>query len=790
MSSEETPKLRPILLVLAAMFAFSLMAVFTRGAQAPILGVAAWRAIFVAVVFGLFAFAREGGAEALKPDAQTLKLGGWLGLALAVASSTFVGGYAFTTVANTIFLHNLAPVMVFPLAFWLFKERSGAGAVTGAGIALCGVAMLSGVSLFQVSHFASSRFLLGDFLALVSAVGYAAVLVLIRMTRRAETPILGTLFVAWTVAAVLLTGVALVGGGFGVSGSALVWIFGLAVICTNIPFYLLNLGMKKVSAGMAAVLSLSEVIFATALGLMVYGERLAPIGWIGGALAGLGVLYAVTQRGEKSDESEVADVLPPSIRTSRLIRAGLGVLLLNLGAVCSLSGGWSIAPMVTVLGLALLARFGPAAASVLLDGRFGSAIRWSGAVLGGLLAWSALQSAGTLDSVASLGFSVALVGLLAMERHWANAEPADQRDTHPVLQLAIGTFALALFFGWMGHGLAAILLETSNLLLGLCGGIAVLSAVAGTGAGSQPEVAPLEAPVGRLLLGKRPWIALCGLWLVGAVHTVDVGHVGIIERFGAPVAQTDGAGLVIRFPPPIETFTEIDVGASVQLDIGEQTLLTGDPSIISLSAVLRYGVSDVEAHAFGVSDPEGALIMLARAALVEVVARVDQDALLTHGRAVIEAQVLSATQVAADSAGLGVSVVAIHLTDVGVPAPVLASFLDVISADEERQTAINQAEAYAADLIPRSRGAAVARVVGSQGDALRIRAESVGYDVWFRSVARNGARHRRLTRARIAAEMTEARLGPVRLVVAPAGVRVWLDDEGLWPRDPKEMEGR
>ena len=41
----ETLKLRPILLVLAAMFAFSLMVVFTRGAQANILGVAAWRAI-------------------------------------------------------------------------------------------------------------------------------------------------------------------------------------------------------------------------------------------------------------------------------------------------------------------------------------------------------------------------------------------------------------------------------------------------------------------------------------------------------------------------------------------------------------------------------------------------------------------------------------------------------------------------------------------------------------------------------------------------------------------------
>ena len=129
MSREETPGLRPILLVLGAMFAFSLMAVFTRGAQANILGVSAWRAIFVALVFAASAVWSEGGPKALKPDAVTLRLGSWLGLALAIASSTFVGGYAFTTVANTIFLHNLAPVAVFPLAYWLYQERPGSAAI-------------------------------------------------------------------------------------------------------------------------------------------------------------------------------------------------------------------------------------------------------------------------------------------------------------------------------------------------------------------------------------------------------------------------------------------------------------------------------------------------------------------------------------------------------------------------------------------------------------------------------------------------------------------------------------
>ena len=43
--------------------------------------------------------------------------------------------------------------------------------------------------------------------------------------------------------------------------------------------------------------------------------------------------------------------------------------------------------------------------------------------------------------------------------------------------------------------------------------------------------------------------------------------------------------------------------------------------------------------------------------------------------------------------------------------------------------------------------------------------------------------------ARIAAEAVERELRPARLIAAPANVRVWLDDEGHWPRDPNTVEG-
>lgn len=790
MNEEETSGMRPVMLVLGAMFTFSLMAFFIRESQAHILGIVAWRAIVVALVFGVSAVVVEGGTAALKPDKTTLKLGAWLGLALAIASSTFAGGYVLTTISNATFLHNLAPVAAFPLAWWLYQERPGAAAMTGTGIALFGVALLSGVSIFQVSHFASSRFLMGDFLALVSALGYAGVLVLTRMTRREQTPILGTLFVSWSIAAALLSVVALVFGGFLIPVESLLWILALAIVSTNLPFYLLNLGMRSVSAGMAAVLSLSEVLFATAIGMVVYGEHLAPIGWIGGVLAGLGVLYAITQRGDaESLEFESESTLSDEVRSSRMMRAALGLLVLNIGVF--LQWGLSIPTggLLALVGLSILARFGPSIAIILLDGRFLGAIKWLGLVLGGVVVVATAQQIVETSLQGSLAIAV-FVGLLFWVDRWlVNREPDSHRDVNPLIGLALGGLALAHVFGWMGHGASMLLFKGAYLSVGLTGLVAVLLSVKGAGLAAKPSLPAVEDRFGGWLHGRRPMIVIVTLWLLGSAHFVPTGHVGIIERFGKPVGQTDTAGVFFRLPPPLESFTNVDVGVESEVRLSSRTMLTGDQSMVSLEATLRYAVSDASQFAYNTVDPESAVIALARAVLVEVIAHKDQDAVLTTGRAAIESEVLKRLQIHVDAVGLGVEVVAVHLTKVSVPPPVLASFLDVISADEEQLTRVNQAEAYAADVLPRTRGEALANIVRTQGDAEIIEAKAIGYDVWFRSIQRNSGRSVDLTQQRLAFEHVERDLDDVRLIAAPTGVRVWVGDEGRWPKDvPRDSD--
>jgi membrane protease subunit HflK len=787
MSSEDSPGLRQVLLVLAAMFAFSLMAFFTRGAQAHILGVAAWRAVFVAVIFGISVLAVEGGVPALRPDKTTLRLGSWLGVALAVASSTFVGGYALTTVANTIFLHNLAPVVVFPLAWLLYKERPQSGALTGAGIALFGVALLTGVSLFQVSHYANARFLFGDLLALISAVGYAAVIVIIAMTRRAETPILGTLFVAWTVAAIILVVVALGFGALAIPGSAVLWILGLAIICTNVPFYLLSLGMRSVGAGMAAVLSLSEVIFATVLGIVVYGEHLAPIGWIGGVLAGLGVLYAMTQR-EGDGAVSAPSALDGQTRSRRLLRVGLGLVLLNGGVLLGLESQSSAGLLMALAGLVILARLGPAVAHSWLDGRFGRLTGWIGATVAAVAAAGCFVRGGTLVESWSIWAIILPIGVVLIDTRLAKAET--EREDQPLLYLALLLLAGGNVLGWMQHSMAGPATEAANFALGWAGAGLAVAGISGALVRARPSaegaLARMEAPARWLHQGRRP-AALAGLiWLVGALHVVPTGHVGIVERFGAPISQTAGAGLVIRAPAPIEGLTLVDVSRVRRLVLSERSraLLTGDQSMVSLDGVLHYTVSDPERFAYGSADPEQILGALVRAALVAVVVGGTQDAVLTTGRSVVEQSVMQITQARADAVGLGVRLQAVHLTQAAVPPAVLAAFLDVISADEERLTRINQGEAYAAEVVPKARGQALASLSAAQGDAAEIKAAADVSSAVFLAISDGGAAAPSLTRARMTWESLEERLTPARLVLAPSGVRVWWGDgDGSAPVD-------
>ncbi len=773
-------------LVLGAMFAFSLMALFTRQADAPFLTIAAWRAVLVTLVFGAWTVLDSPQRfAALKPDRPTLKWGIVYGLLLALASSTFVGGYAFTTVANTIFLHNLAPVAAFPLAWWLFREKPASNALTGAALAIVGVALLSGVSLFHFSHFSHPRFLAGDLLSLVSALGYAGVLVVTRATRREGTPILGTLWVAWGVAAVVLVLIALMAGSMAISSTGLLWILGLAVICTNLPFWLLNLGMRQVGAGMAAVLSMSEVLFATLLGWMLFGELLSPLGWLGGLLVVLGVLYALMARevgaSDQPDEAGEPEPLSEATRGLRLARLLVWLGLLNGGALLALLGGRQIGVLVAwVAALGMLRCAQPLLPGVL--GGFSRTVgRWGTAAVAAALILALLLRGGW-DAAQASWAAVALVSVaLGLDIALGMREQEAERDGAVALRGAALLLAAGQLLGAMEHGGARLLLlfAAGAAALGAWG--LLLDAARGRLPAAPSEekgsTGRMDRVVG-LLRSPRRWVpALAVVYLVGGVHVVPPGSKAIVERLGAPLERLAEPGLLLRLPPPVEQVTVVDVSTvrRAELVVPEDPLLCGDHSLVAVGAVAHYRVADPMAFAYHTSNPSEALVQIGRAALVRDVGHQSQDAVLAAGRSEVQQRVRADLQAVSDLVELGVEILEVHLSTVQVPAAVAASYLDVISADEEKRTMVNEAEAYAAQVLPQAFGEATARTLGAEGQALRTGAATLGRVARMRALHQGAEISATTTRHRLWAEAVERALAERRLVLVPAGRRVWLE---------------
>jgi HflK protein len=371
-----------------------------------------------------------------------------------------------------------------------------------------------------------------------------------------------------------------------------------------------------------------------------------------------------------------------------------------------------------------LLRLGLAPLSGALDHRFPRAIRWAAMSVGTALALGLLfrTRTGGSDPVAVYALAV---GALFLDRTLSRREPAGWRDPLDTGSLALGLVAIAGILDALGHP-ARSWLVAGAAALGLVEAAAIaLAAAAGAPVHSgRPERAGLMRADAAVLRLVRPTIVvplLVLLYAAGGITLVPAGHEGVITRFGEPVA-THGPGLTARLPPPFERTELIHTSLVRRVALFEQNdvLLSGDQSMVALQGAVQYRVADPILFYVHSDAHDEILGRLARAALIRTVGQAHIDDLLTDARSTIAQNALVRTQASADAIGLGLQVVAIELTDVRIPAQVTEAFLDVISAAEEKNTAINQAEAYAADVIPKATGEATGLGEHALGEATGI----------------------------------------------------------------------
>ncbi|RME26247.1 MAG: protease modulator HflK [Deltaproteobacteria bacterium] len=471
--------------------------------------------------------------------------------------------------------------------------------------------------------------------------------------------------------------------------------------------------------------------------------------------------------------------MDPSSSPWRGLRLVLYLVVFNAGAAWSLLSGQAAGTLVAWIGLVGLLRLGLRPAAIMLEGRLAPVLR----VGAGLAA--AASIAGTLQAVGvaaprSPVLAALLAGLALADGVLAAREAPGDRDPAHLVTLGLWLLAAAWIPAAADHpaerwvtGLGAVLaaLAATTVVLGAIRGDPTRNPIPGL-----PGVGTLDGVATAIRRPRRALPAAVLAFLAGGLHPVPTGHQAVIERLGYPLPDPVGPGLRVRLPPPLERVVTVDVEHVHSESIVDQgaTLLCGDQSMLSVEARLHWRVADARAFAYAVTDPAGLLSDLGHAALVEAVAHLGVDEVLTTGRATLEQQVARRVQAAADHAGLGVRIDGVHIATAAVPPPVTDAFLEVISAEEEKRAAINQAEAYAADLLPRTRGAALARIEEAQGEAARIQAHADAEFATFLAIVEGGAQAPELIRFGLAHDRLAGALGPARITVSSPRLQTWI----------------
>ncbi len=209
------------------------------------------------------------------------------------------------------------------------------------------------------------------------------------------------------------------------------------------------------------------------------------------------------------------------------------------------------------------------------------------------------------------------------------------------------------------------------------------------------------------------------------IRIVETGNVALVLRFGklvgdTPEEQVHGPGLLLAFPYiidevimiPTDRVMEQSVNTYFTPDEGKTNdgayVITGDQNIATLSASVKYKVSDPVQYALNIKNIESVINGTVSSAMLSQAAATDVDDLLTGGKEAYAAAVLKNAKERLTP--LGVELIGMELTQVRMPKEIREVYDQVNSASVEAETIVERARSYVTTLIPNAQGIAAENV--------------------------------------------------------------------------------
>ena len=251
------------------------------------------------------------------------------------------------------------------------------------------------------------------------------------------------------------------------------------------------------------------------------------------------------------------------------------------------------------------------------------------------------------------------------------------------------------------------------------------------------------------------------VWSASGFYQIQSAERGVVLRFGKFVNVTT-EGLNWHLPTPIETVEVVNIsrvrneeigfrvnGSNTNRVLSEALMLTQDENIVDVQLSVQYTIKDPRSYLFNVFNPSATLRQVTESALREVVGRSSMDDVLTDGRERVVEEVRSLVQNTLDDYQTGIEIRTVNMSDASAPQQVQAAFNDAVKAREDKERFVNEAEAYANQILPQARGEAARITEEALAYRERVIAESTGEADRFTSIVDAYKKAPEITRERL-----------------------------------------
>ncbi|MGY0341556.1 FtsH protease activity modulator HflK [Xylella fastidiosa] len=264
------------------------------------------------------------------------------------------------------------------------------------------------------------------------------------------------------------------------------------------------------------------------------------------------------------------------------------------------------------------------------------------------------------------------------------------------------------------------------------------------------------------------WVLIGVLLIVvfSSVQLIGEQQRGVVLRFGQFVRVLQ-PGLSLKLPWPVESVYKVN--ATEIKTFGKQVpVLTRDENIVNVTLNVQYQINDPHLYLYGSRNANEVLVQAAQSAVREQVGRSDLNSVLNN-RGPLSTASKERLQASLDVYRTGLLVTGLTLPDARPPEEVKSAFDEVNGAQQVRERLIDEAQAYAAKVVPEARGRAASNRTAAEGYKQAVIARAQGDADRFTLLQAQYKNAPEVTRKRLWLETIQQVLAQNRKVIGADG---------------------